>query len=127
MTYLEALDALAGHSHIKRFRELCADDNSDVVQRDAWRAQIVTLVPAELSLNYPPLIAQAGNAARAVGRLTSALVRRQRIWAEQSEYEQRQAICANCEFLDSDRCKKCGCFVAAKARLKTESCPIGKW
>ena len=42
---------------------------------------------------------------------------------------ERQAICKPCEFVfePTNSCKKCGCFIQAKTRLKNASCPIGKW
>jgi hypothetical protein len=41
----------------------------------------------------------------------------------------RLSICKSCEFFDlqSQRCYKCGCFMAIKTYLKAEKCPIGKW
>lgn len=43
MTYLEALDALAHHPHLWRFRQLCAEDNPDPVQRDAYRNHVIQI------------------------------------------------------------------------------------
>lgn len=49
------------------------------------------------------------------------------------DYDNRLDICNGnatgevCLFFDNNRCKKCGCVFAAKLRLSTESCPIGKW
>lgn len=38
-------------------------------------------------------------------------------------------ICNSCEFLftPTRNCKKCGCFVDAKTKLQSASCPINKW
>lgn len=43
--------------------------------------------------------------------------------------DQRLAICKECPYLLqlSTQCKKCGCFMNAKARLEAAKCPIGKW
>ena len=43
--------------------------------------------------------------------------------------KERLEICAGCEFFipDQQRCSKCGCAMAFKTRLKSASCPIGKW
>ena len=43
--------------------------------------------------------------------------------------EDRVAICADCEWFRKViwQCKKCGCFVKAKARFKNETCPLKKW
>lgn len=42
---------------------------------------------------------------------------------------ERAATCNSCEHLNKTLsiCKKCGCFMPAKVRLKWASCPIGKW
>lgn len=47
--------------------------------------------------------------------------------------EFRLEICKSCDlwdqsgFLNTGRCKKCGCSTQAKLRMATEKCPIGKW
>jgi hypothetical protein len=43
--------------------------------------------------------------------------------------EERLQICSTCpQFIKATKqCKKCGCFMAAKTKLKMASCPIGKW
>jgi hypothetical protein len=42
---------------------------------------------------------------------------------------QRLAVCATCEFFiaGETRCSKCGCKLAAKAAMRSQSCPLGKW
>lgn len=47
--------------------------------------------------------------------------------AGEDEVARRLAICATCPQWDDGRCKLCGCYLAAKVRLKTEHCPISKW
>lgn len=44
-------------------------------------------------------------------------------------FETRMAICRACPELwkHTEQCKKCGCFMNAKARLENAKCPIGKW
>lgn len=41
----------------------------------------------------------------------------------------RYDICLECPELIqlTKQCKKCGCFMLAKTKLKTASCPLGKW
>jgi hypothetical protein len=39
----------------------------------------------------------------------------------------RLAVCASCPHHTGLRCRICGCFTAAKARLDHERCPAGKW
>jgi hypothetical protein len=55
------------------------------------------------------------------------------------EQEKRLNICKECEFFTpnikdlperhrkQERCIKCGCFMKFKAKLRSQSCPIGKW
>ena len=42
-------------------------------------------------------------------------------------YMQRKSICVSCSRYDFGVCNACGCFLAAKAMLKGEQCPEGKW
>lgn len=46
-----------------------------------------------------------------------------------AEANSRLEICKGCEFFNSDsqRCTKCGCYMAVKTYLKAEKCPVGKW
>jgi hypothetical protein len=41
----------------------------------------------------------------------------------------RLEICKGCPELIqlTTTCKKCGCFMAVKTKLKASTCPIGKW
>lgn len=50
-------------------------------------------------------------------------------WASEEESNKRYDICKACPELIklTSQCKKCGCFMAAKTKLKGASCPIGKW
>jgi hypothetical protein len=46
-----------------------------------------------------------------------------------TQKNQRLSICAGCEFFiaGENRCAKCGCKLAAKAAMRSQSCPLGKW
>jgi hypothetical protein len=50
-------------------------------------------------------------------------------WASEEEADKRYSICNGCpEFVSlTKQCKKCGCFMAAKTKIASASCPIGKW
>lgn len=41
----------------------------------------------------------------------------------------RLDICRACPrlFKPTLQCKECGCFMRVKTRLKSSTCPIGKW
>jgi len=47
----------------------------------------------------------------------------------EEEKNKRIDICNSCEFLftPTRSCKKCGCFVDAKAALAKAECPRSKW
>ena len=53
--------------------------------------------------------------------------------ADKKTFNARLETCKGCEFWDESgfvntgRCKKCGCSTQAKLRMATEECPIGKW
>ena len=122
MTYVDALDALASHPHIARYRQLCEEGNADVEQRDAYRALVVAKASGPAS---PATI--AGNALSAAARIAGAAITGQRVVAPADVRNSRLAECRSCPRYDRGRCQVCGCFVAAKARFATEQCPLGKW
>jgi hypothetical protein len=84
----------------------------------------------ELSASYPSLAVQAGNAARALGRVISAAVQGEPVFVPDEERDRRLAICRGCAFYDlvQARCTKCGCG-GMKPGLATEHCPLDppKW
>ena len=45
------------------------------------------------------------------------------------EANKRLSLCKGCEFFNSasERCTKCGCYMAVKTYLRAERCPVGKW
>lgn len=49
--------------------------------------------------------------------------------SSEEEASRRFEICRSCPELTkrTEQCKKCGCFMAGKVRIKKSSCPIGKW
>lgn len=50
-------------------------------------------------------------------------------WASAEVAEERYFICQSCPELIklTKQCKKCGCFMFAKTKLKEATCPLGKW
>ena len=48
--------------------------------------------------------------------------------APQDLQNARMAICRACpELTTLTRCRKCGCFMVAKVKLKGAKCPLEKW
>lgn len=75
----------------------------------------------------PRLLRKAARLASAIGAETMAIARRRpKLTPEQ--VAARLAICGSCDQLRSNRtCAKCGCFVDAKARFRSQVCPLRKW
>ena len=46
---------------------------------------------------------------------------------DQDIIDKRRALCNDCEHRFGLNCKKCGCFIAAKTKVASTSCPVGKW
>ena len=46
---------------------------------------------------------------------------------DQDIIDKRRALCNECEYRFGLNCKKCGCFIKAKTKVATTSCPVGKW
>lgn len=49
--------------------------------------------------------------------------------ASDEEESTRYSLCMECPefFKPTTQCKKCGCFMKAKVKLKLATCPIGNW
>lgn len=69
------------------------------------------------------------NAMKSVGSAISSLLKKEPLKAESEEATKRLEICRSCEFFikTSERCSKCGCFMALKTHLRAEKCPVGRW
>jgi len=50
-------------------------------------------------------------------------------YASKELADERYEICLGCPELIklTKQCKKCGCFMAVKTKIKASVCPIGKW
>ena len=50
-------------------------------------------------------------------------------YVSDEDANKRFLICQSCPELIklTNQCKKCGCLMKAKTKLKKSSCPIGKW
>ena len=42
-------------------------------------------------------------------------------------YEERLAVCKDCELLLEGMCRSCGCYVELRAAMKKNACPWHKW
>ena len=71
----------------------------------------------------PSLFTQAKNLGKALYKHAADGFKR----TSKEEYADRIETCNGCEFHQSSRCVQCGCFIAEKAKMRSEDCPIGKW
>lgn len=42
-------------------------------------------------------------------------------------YEERLAVCRECDLLLEGMCRSCGCYVELRAAMKKNACPRHKW
>lgn len=49
------------------------------------------------------------------------------IRAEENLYEERLAVCRECDMLLQGMCRKCGCYVELRAAVRKNVCPQRKW
>ena len=75
----------------------------------------------------PGLLKRVGSLAKAIGSETKAMAKGQPSLTPKQVAE-RLAACGSCDQLRSNRtCARCGCFVDAKARFRSQNCPLRKW
>ena len=67
MTIDDALAALVGDPHARRYRELCAEDNPDIGQRDAYRGLVVRLASGDRPAPPPAVHYREADAPRPCG------------------------------------------------------------
>lgn len=49
------------------------------------------------------------------------------IKATEARYEERLAVCKECELLLDGMCRSCGCYVELRAAIEKNICPRKKW
>lgn len=45
----------------------------------------------------------------------------------ENQYEERLAVCKECDLLFQGMCRSCGCYVELRAVMKKNACPRHKW
>lgn len=76
---------------------------------------------------FPSLAQQAKNVGLSVFNVMTQAYKTGKVLASEEKVKGRISKCESCEFLNNNRCNQCGCFIALKAGLESESCPKGKW
>lgn len=71
----------------------------------------------------PSLARQARNFTRSVVRHVAAGMPK----ADEATKAARLAVCRECDQCQEGRCGACGCWLAVKAAMALETCPLGKW
>ncbi len=123
MDWPEALDLVITHTRHEHYRTLCADAHPNHV---AWRMKVIAKAASLAGMPapaFPPIRTQAGNLAGALFAWAVSGFST----ASAEEQARRLDICRACPEWDGSRCRKCGCYTAAKVRMKTEHCPMSKW
>lgn len=129
----------AGHAFIKELNAALpvvevtlATHGDDMIAAHAssWRSGVKSRKSAHDMANQPAppsLLKRAGSLVKALGSETKAIAQGQPTLTEQ-QVAARLALCEKCDQFKPNRtCGKCGCFMDAKARMRSQSCPIGKW
>ena len=49
------------------------------------------------------------------------------IKADEALYEERLAVCKECDLLLEGMCRICGCYVELRAAIEKNACPWKKW
>lgn len=81
--------------------------------------------------NYPSLVQQGKNLAKFSWDLIKYIQQNHNSVLVVSEevYKERIMTCRGCDKYDEleNRCRECGCYLPAKAKVILDSCPLGKW
>ncbi len=81
--------------------------------------------------NYPSLIEQTKNLANFSWELVQYITQNRYaiLFVSDEIYKQRIETCKGCDKYDEleNRCRECGCYVPAKAKIILDSCPLSKW
>lgn len=76
---------------------------------------------------FPTLTKQAANIGLSLFNVVTQALKTGQVKADNKTIEDRVNKCQGCEHLKESRCSQCGCFIALKAGLKSEKCPLEKW
>ncbi len=83
----------------------------------------------EEELSLPSKGEMASNLLKSIKKAGKSFLKGEKLAASSAIAEKRITICNECpKFMkDSARCSLCGCFLKAKIKIASETCPIGKW
>jgi hypothetical protein len=133
MDIAEALDIQISRTKHERYRELCDPSHPD---HAAWQSHVIIAASSPWPPVPPPvpLPAPAIEPPSLMTRVATAATAAVTFVASgfevltEADVQARLAVCNGCEQRTGNGfCAGCGCYLAAKARLPHEVCPIGKW
>ena len=83
----------------------------------------------EEDLSLPSASHMASNLLTSLKKAGKKMLKGEKLAASSAIAEKRITVCNECpKFMkDHGRCSLCGCFLKAKIKIASESCPIGKW
>jgi hypothetical protein len=103
--------------------------NPDFLKRRLEETRQKQLQSSNKSFSMPSAGQMARNLGKSIFSNAVSVAQGNDLRLTPDEANRRLSICKNCEFFEalSQRCSKCGCFMAVKSYLKAEKCPVGKW
>jgi hypothetical protein len=103
--------------------------NPDFLKRRLEETRQRQLQSSNKKLSMPSASQMAKNFGRSVVNNAVSVAQGNDLRLTPEEANRRLSICRGCEFFEalSQRCSRCGCFLAVKTYLKAEKCPVGKW
>lgn len=76
----------------------------------------------------PSLLTMARNFSLSLAGVIKYALKTGQVLAEEPTINIRLKKCLSCnQLMNKKRCRACGCFIMAKAGLKSEKCPKGFW
>ena len=110
-----------------RLRYLCLDHPDPLVREEygAWVLARDAGQPAPVLMPRPSPATRVATALKAGARWIAGGLK----VVPDPVFEARMKLCRGCDHYDAgnDQCVVCTCYLAAKARLPGEECPLGKW
>jgi len=75
------------------------------------------------------LIDRLKNLSETVSNSLTDLSKGKPVFTDDALSSSRMVICKSCDDFNqqTSQCRRCGCFMSVKTKLKHSSCPIGKW
>jgi len=83
--------------------------------------------PCAEELKLPGMMEMARNLINDGSKIMSNAIQGNKTLVSDEVRNTRWSVCQSCQFLQNDRCTKCGCFMKVKVAFATSVCPENKW